>query len=1545
MVKLMYSKYLIGLLFSLLSLVSIDLNGQRLSKFSTDPEKFIEELDGFFSESNKDFSEQIMSEFRLIWDLGAMDPKKQEKLINKANQSLEARLKKVNADFAFRYDFTTKRLGPQQMAEVMLICNQMLSKRMKAIPDFESYIYALLSFMISQQEESSFNAWSKSCLKLVKQNRRNYSSYIKKCNDLFLLNAIQESPNTKWKARNYKYHFDYDSLPKVSFESLDLICYAKNDSAVVYNTSGTYYPTRSKFYGKKGTVYWDRADVGRDTSYAKLSLYSVSLNRPEFNADSVIYYNKTYFKGALLGSLREKVLANASGPKARYPRFESYDKKVFLKNLFPSIDYEGGFGVQGARFVGAGSEEELASVYIKKKDTVKMRADARAFVVREDRIQSSITGVTIYLETDSIFHPAVSFKFLNEKRELTLLRTEKGISASPFFNSYHKLDMYFEWLKWIIDTDKMEMSAIVGTDVGKGYFESTNYYDEGKFLELQGISDVHPLIRVRNFVNDQNYGDREFTDVDFQRAVNLSKDQTQRLLIRMNNLGFVIYDITNGKVRVNDRAFEYILAKSAKTDYDQLMFASKVKNHSNAELSLLNNALTVYGVKKVLLSDTQKVYLHPIGQTVTIFKNRDFSCGGVVDAGKTQYFTRTIRFTYDQFKIDMASIDSLRFGGRHLEENKLGKRVFEKKPDGRPKYGLVKNVLEDLIGTLYIDYAYNKSGLKKDSFPDYPKFTADNKSYVYYDSRRIQKGVYDRSKFYFQVNEFTMDSLNTFDERTFGLTGTFTSGIFPEFDESLTIMDDHSLGFKRKAPEGGYDLYGKRGKFINDIKLSSKGLQGDGTLEYLTSTTVSDEFSFYPDSVHANASSYDIKPVVKGQGTEYPSAEAINVYMHWEPNNDRMTVKSNKSPFSMYDKNVELKGTLFLSSSMLESKGLMSFEEAELNSNRFTCLNQEMKADTSDFRLKTDDTEAQGEAAGLAFKTNNVNTYINFEERMGEFIANDGASYVDFPVNEYICYMDKFKWFMDKAELELSSTGRDKVAASGANDDLDLSGSEFISTHTDQDSLRFISPAANYDLKNYVIKAHKVQYINVADAKIYPDSGEVVIQKKAKMETLRNAKILANTTTKFHELINATVSVHARRDYDAEADYEYVDKRGKRQLIRFNEISVDTVYQTVGMTEVKEKQGFTLSDAFSYKGVVNLMANEKFLKFRGHAQLNHTCDISKPWVNFEDFIDSKNVMIPVDSNVVDEKEVKLANGFMLKRDSVHIYSSFVSYRKYHSDRYISPASGYMMYNAINKEYKISNKDKLRESSFPGNMVTLNTSNCEMSVEGKFKIDEKLGQVKLETYGTGVQNTINSETEFHVMMAFDFLLDNNLWKEMSTNMIGNPNLVKVDLSSAHYKKVMTESLGKEESDKASADISLYGAFKKFPDKFSEHAFVMSDVTLLWDQESRSYRSSGAIGIQNIGKKDIHKYVTGNIEIQKKKSGDVLTMYFEIDDKTWFFFTYRNGVMQVLSSVEDFNNTVTALKSDDRSNKGAKGEGPYSYMLSTKAKKQRFLSKVK
>ena len=44
--------------------------------------------------------------------------------------------------------------------------------------------------------------------------------------------------------------------------------------------------------------------------------------------------------------------------------------------------------------------------------------------------------------------------------------------------------------------------------------------------------------------------------------------------------------------------------------------------------------------------------------------------------------------------------------------------------------------------------------------------------------------------------------------------------------------------------------------FDNDIRLSHKGLQGSGTIEFFTSTAISDELTFFPDSVNAVAQSY-----------------------------------------------------------------------------------------------------------------------------------------------------------------------------------------------------------------------------------------------------------------------------------------------------------------------------------------------------------------------------------------------------------------------------------------------------------------------------------------------------------------------------------------------------------------------------------------------------------------------------------------------------------------------------------------------------------------
>ena len=72
--------------------------------------------------------------------------------------------------------------------------------------------------------------------------------------------------------------------------------------------------------------------------------------------------------------------------------------------------------------------------------------------------------------------------------------------------------------------------------------------------------------------------------------------------------------------------------------------------------------------------------------------------------------------------------------------------------------------------------------------------------------------------------------------------------------------------------------------------------------------------------------------------------------------------------------------------------------------------------------------------------------------------------------------MEEFKWYMDNDDIELSAGEAKTTDASGVK----LDGAQFISTHPEQDSLSFFSSKAKYDLKNKVIYADGVKFINVA---------------------------------------------------------------------------------------------------------------------------------------------------------------------------------------------------------------------------------------------------------------------------------------------------------------------------------------------------------------------------------------------------------------------------------------------------------------------------------
>ncbi|MFH1320836.1 MAG: hypothetical protein ABII90_09320 [Bacteroidota bacterium] len=1511
---------------------------QKLRSFTQEPSKYFLELKNFMEESYEG-GEDIMLEFSAIWKIDTLSEKEIEQIYKEANKALKRRMKAAGDSINFQYSPNTRRLSGKQTESICQTSNAMLQKRLKPYPHFKDYLYTLISLITSEQTEESFNGWQTSLNKLIETaTPAKVTSYLDVCNNLFSENLLYKSHTVIWVSSNKNYVFDFDTLPKILFSSLDLKCYAKNDSSVIYNTKGIYYPTERIWYGKGGMANWLRAGINEDVIKAKLSNYRIELKSSTYTADSVSFYNKNYFTKPLLGKLTEKILPDITVENATYPRFESYNKRLKITGLFQNVDYDGGFSMHGAKFIGSGSKEQDAYLSFKlyfENDTIKRNqerflvAASKNFTITEGKVSSSNTAVTIYLENDSIYHPRLQFRFIinkvNDKvinREITLIREDVGLAQSPYFNSYHQIEMNFEALYWKIDIPKMKFQSIkgVGTE-SKANFESSNFYNESRYAKIQGMDAVHPLIEIRA-LDKKNGGIRVFYVNELADFLRAPITDVRQVVMQLTNMGFLNYNFDTDRVYIKNKLFDYLKANAGKQDYDVINFSSVTPAiKTNASLNLLNFDLNMEGVSQIFLSDSQNVYIYPADKEIVLKKNRDFTFAGRVHAGLFDFFGKEFSFKYDEFKINLKNVDSLMLSVRGEEQDKYGDYKLVK----------VKSVIEHINGELLIDQPNNKSGIKP--FSEYPIFHSQKDAYVFYEKGSIQQSVYIKDRFYFHLDPFTIDSLDNFNPAAIALKGNFTSAdIFPDFEDVLKLQPDNSLGFIRPTPAGGFPVYQGKGTYFNDINLSHRGLRGDGILKYLTSTTTSNDFIFLPDSMNVHAQLFELKN--QAEPVEYPEVVAEDVYIHWLPYQDVMHIHKKQKPMVFYNGDAEMNGSIALRPDGLTGEGQADFAGAELESNLIKFNIWSFDADTAIFRLKS------AELDEIAFATDNVNAHVDFDERKGTFKSNTGGSLVKFPANQYICYVDEFNWDMDKGDIALSAETTELIGE-GA-DEVELKGSKFTSVHPKQDSLYFVAADAIYDIKSSIIYAHGVQFISVADARIYPDAGNVTLRKKAKMEPLTYAKILANTVTKYHNIYNAYVEIKARKNYNATGNYDYIDELRRKQTIYFDKISIDTTGQTYAIGEIHDTANFTLSPKFAFSGNVKLTANNEFLNFTGFCKIEHTCgSIISNWFEFSADINPNDIYIPVSAEPVNLSNDKLSSGIILAKDSAYVYSTFLSMKTKDQDIDILPVEGFLFYDKSTKEYRISNKDKLIEIALPGNYLSLNTSDCIVYGEGKIGLGENTGQITLTTVGNMIHNLNNDSAKFDMIMSIDFFFADASLKIMADNISEESSLIPLDYDRTTFERGIAELTDKKAADKLISEINLYGKFKKVPTELV-HTILLTDLKMKWNPITGSYLSEGPVGIGIIDKRQVHKPVMGYIELLKRKSGDIFTIYLEATKDNWYFFTYQRGLMQAISSSEDFNNVIKELKASKRKVKALeKGGMSYQFIISSERKKKAFL----
>jgi hypothetical protein len=219
------------------------------------------------------------------------------------------------------------------------------------------------------------------------------------------------------------------------------------------------------------------------------------------------------------------------------------------------------------------------------------------------------------------------------------------------------------------------------------------------------------------------------------------------------------------------------------------------------------------------------------------------------------------------------------------------------------------------------------------------------------------------------------------------------------------------------------------------------------------------------------------------------------------------------------------------------------------------------------------------------------------------------------------------------------------------------------------------------------------------------------------------------------------------------------------------------------------------------------------------------------------------------------------------------------------------------------------------------------------------LGEELGQVKLKAYGNVRHDLEKNETTLDIALMIDFFMADDMIKLMAHEIDSAPDLEASDLSGTIWNKTLDRTIGKESARQLKDELSLFGTIRQLPPEL-KHTFVFSEIKLRWNDDRNSYQSEGPISIASIDDVQINKKVNGYLELQIKRSGDILDFYLDINRRTYYYFGYTRGVMQTLSSNPEYVETIMNMKTRDRKMKVRRNQTSYIYMVSTDRKRNIF-----
>ncbi|GAA4845848.1 hypothetical protein GCM10023331_33290 [Algivirga pacifica] len=1376
---------------------------------------------------------------------------------------------------------------------------------------------------------------------------------------VYFESSDEQSEDTAWEEEQEKEEFvaipenkkPMRVGPYLKLDEATLTFQANEDSLALEEITAEVFYLSDSILIQEAKVYWENVGYPRDSVYAVLKDFSFELGTRKIEAHSsnLFYYNygDTLLEGNFQYSLTR---INQTPEKAKYPYFQSYYHNVVIKER----DYEltGGITLEGRKFSTEALGDQLSQLKVFKEDTLMITSRAKIFKKGSYGWESEEANLNInYLEKDSIVHPKGQLEYNYLNKTLFYLKADGIYEYSPYIFSFHKVGVYSNALHWNLQKGEMNLETWKASERVPSYVNSEHYFDLAKYKDLGSYYDFHPLALVYWMARKQN---DPLVDIE---ELSERADIPLNLLERSIGLcvaeGYMDYDQTAGEVTLLPKGVfvhhAYLFYKRmhrlkrktipvaskdadstqvAKTtkklfDYDNLNLESTIEGAPNLTLYLKDSTLKVRGVERFSMSDTLRIQVTPRNKEVLLKENRNMMFGGEVRAGNLIFRGNQFDFDYDSFQVNLTDIQSVSFWLPGQQEE-------------------APNSIVNTGGVLRMN-GNNKSGMRqsKASFraPEGGRMDFDEQVNSELKPEMIE-ALPESKRVYMKIPNINVDNINEEMDMTF--SGEFYSGnIFIPFEDTIRLnMRDKAFGFKRKQQE--YPLYEKdNAGYIGTLILDSKGLRGNGELNYLGSNFRSDDFQFYTDSVTTVGNSARIESEI------HPRVDMDAYSMTWHVYQDSMvfntmkrTIDDTEPPFRMYadmlqgGENIAFTGTLALMPSKVAGDGKIETQESKTESHNFKFRKRTYESDNSTFTIK-------GETVADKDGLRGVHMHVLGDlERNEVVIKKEGQdSQFTFPNNEFKTEIEEARWKILEKKVYMNSQGDRK---------------NFASTKNGNSPLIIPGKHAIYDLQDYSLSIGGVENITVANSYIYPSEEDsvVMVGKGGEIENLENAEVVFDKDNQYHRLTNANIQVVDSRNYKGSGYYLYHNEENDTITLSIDEIGQEYVedgeVETTIITakgEVLEEDAFLFKPGFRFSGKYMLKHDMRYMGFDGKFRLE-VDEEGLNWYTYKkDLSDPENDSLPV--IIVDENLEMFGQNYNPK---VGIYlntlampqGTFLHYdEKLDKGRAIVKGVGKLSFK--DGLYQVKGDGDMLTNPYYWNHITYDHMANEIRFEGKMELIKNVNikEYQVDFYGKGHMNVPPLGEESLDAPIFEshaaiYLRAEALKKGKSA--------IKEDIGidddrgdsyepqgavilSHHRQEVL--ALLRPLID--NGDTELFGNFGETMEtgellydiaRLSENGILISNAHIKWSEEGAFY-NEGTIGLVSAFGVMINQEVDGLIEIPKAgQRGDDYTfrLYFE-KERVQYFISVERGKLSVWSSNEEFMNgfakskVVNLLEQDD------------------------------